>query len=71
MTEQNMLNLSNAVSTMSVDDICSKEFGSEDSVQTNLNRIKNDYESIFSWDIKENINRMLNIIDKTTFRSYF
>jgi len=54
---------------MSVDDICSKRYGSEDSVQTDLNRIKNDYESIFSWNIKEktstNINRMLKVIDKT------
>ncbi|KAL4141617.1 hypothetical protein QTP88_004228 [Uroleucon formosanum] len=57
-----------AMAALSVNDDCWKELELDDIVQTQLIKIENDYESIFSWDIKRltgySQNRMLNLVDK-------
>jgi len=60
-------NLSEEMGALSVDDHWI-ELGLDDNIQTQLRKIKNDFESVFSWDIHKssefNRNLFLNIIDK-------
>lgn len=55
------------MSTLSMDDPL-KELGLSDQVQSKLRTIENDYETIFSWKIKQQTgicqNLMVNFIDK-------
>lgn len=44
--------LSDAMCLMSVNEVRLKELGLDDNARAKLNEIENDYESIFSWDIK-------------------
>jgi len=59
--------LPNAMGALSVDDNRWKELGLDDNIRTQLRKIENDYESIFSWNIKQltgaNQNLMTNLID--------
>jgi hypothetical protein len=59
--------LSNEVGTLSINDHWN-ELGLDESQRTQLKEIKNDYESIFSWNIQQltgwNQNLMINIIEK-------
>jgi len=61
-------NLSDAMDALSVADDHSIEPGLHNNIQAQLRKIKNDYESVFSWDIHQlsefNQNIMLNIIDR-------
>jgi len=60
--------LTDAMAALSVNDDHRKELDLDDIVQTQLIKIKNNYESIFSWDIQrltgDNEYRMLNLVDK-------
>lgn len=61
--------LCNAMDVLSIDnDACLKQLGLNDDQQSKLKEIVNDYESIFSWDIKRltgnSQNLMVNHVDK-------
>jgi len=57
-----------AIAALSVNDDRWKELGLDDIIQTQLIKIQNDYESIFSWDIQQltgvNQNLRLSLVDK-------
>ncbi|CAI6343167.1 unnamed protein product [Macrosiphum euphorbiae] len=57
-----------AMAALSVNDDLWKELGLDDIIQTQLIKIENDYESIFSWDIQRltgvSQNLRLNLVDK-------
>jgi len=58
----------NAIGALSVDDDRWIELGVDHKIRTQLSEIKNNYESIFSWDIQKlkgvNLCLQLNLIDK-------
>jgi len=60
--------LSDAMGALSFNNNHWNELELDDSIRTQLKKIENDYESIFSWDIQKltgaNQNLMMNIIDK-------
>jgi len=59
--------LTDAMGALSVADDQAIELGLDDNIQAQLKKIKNDFESVFSWDILQlsefNQNIMFNIID--------
>ncbi|CAI6353710.1 unnamed protein product [Macrosiphum euphorbiae] len=57
-------NLSDAMGALSVADDHSIEPGLDDNIQAQLRKIKNDFESVFSWDIIQSSEFDQNIIDK-------
>ncbi|XP_016657447.1 uncharacterized protein LOC100571226 [Acyrthosiphon pisum] len=65
MADEN--DLSDTMGALSVDDNRWKELGLYDNIRTQLRKIENDYESIFSWNIKQltgvNQNLMTNLVD--------
>lgn len=60
--------LNDPMGALSVDDDHWIELGLDNNIRTQLNEIKNDYESIFSWDIQKlteiHHNLKFNFIDK-------
>jgi len=60
--------LSDAIGALSFNDNHWNELELDDSIRTQLKKIENCYESIFSWDIQKltgvNQNLMMNLIDK-------
>lgn len=60
--------LSDAMGALSFNDDHWNELGLDGSIQTQLRKIENEYESIFSWNIQKltgiNQNLMMNLIDK-------
>ncbi|CAI6350792.1 unnamed protein product [Macrosiphum euphorbiae] len=60
--------LSDAMGALSFDNDHWNELGLDNSIRTQLRKIENEFESIFSWDIQKltgiNQNLMLNLIDK-------
>lgn len=60
--------LNNAIGALSVDDDRWIELGLDYKIRTQLSEIKNNYESIFSWDIQKltevNMCQKWNLIDK-------
>ncbi|XP_060878757.1 uncharacterized protein LOC132951078 isoform X2 [Metopolophium dirhodum] len=65
MADEN--DLPDAMGALSVDDNRWKELGLDDNIRTQLRKIENDYESIFSWNIKRltgaNQNLMTNLVN--------
>ncbi|XP_029344700.1 uncharacterized protein LOC115033930 [Acyrthosiphon pisum] len=61
-------NLSDNMGALSVADDHSIELGLDDIIRAQLRKIKNDFDSVFSWDILQlsgyNQNIMYNIIDR-------
>lgn len=61
--------MSDTMCALSVNEECLPKLELDDDVLTKLEQIKNDYESIFSWDIKQRTgmrqNLMMNLIDRT------
>lgn len=68
MAEKYPDDLSKEMNDLSLNKVCLEELKMDDNTQKKLNKIKTDYESIFSWDIKQltgiNQNLMLNLIDR-------
>jgi len=60
--------LSDAMGALSFDNDHWNELGLDNSIRTQLRKIENEFESIFSWDIQKltgiNQNLMMNLIDK-------
>jgi len=60
--------LTDEMAELSVCDDRWKELGLDDTIRTQLVKIENDYESVFSWGIRrltgDNQNRMLILVDK-------
>lgn len=60
--------LSKEMSALSVNNAHLNKLKLNDNVQSKLNKVKTDYESIFSWNIQKltgnNQNLMLNLIDR-------
>lgn len=60
--------LSDAMDALSFNDDHWNELGLDSSIQTQLRKIENEYESIFSWNIQKltgvKQNLMMNLIDK-------
>lgn len=60
--------LSNSMGALSVDDDRWKELELDENIRTQLYEIENDYDSIFSWDIRRLIgngqNLMMNLVHK-------
>jgi len=60
--------LSDAMGVLSFNDDHWNELGLDNNIRTQLRKIENDYESIFSWDIQKltgiNQNLLMNLIDK-------
>jgi len=53
MAEYDENYLSELMGALSIDDNHWEELGLDDSIRTQLIKIENDYESIFSWNIKQ------------------
>lgn len=61
-------NMSDAMGALSFNDDHWNELGLDDSIRTQLNKIENNYESVFSWDIKRltgiKQNLMMDLVEK-------
>lgn len=70
-----MTSLSNVVVTMSINDDPFKELGLSDEICSKLKIINNNYETIFSWNIKNKTgirqNLVMNLVDEVSEKREF